>query len=150
MPIRSEMRRRYPANWKAITARIRERAGDRCECTGQCGSVHDACGSKLSAPRCNAPNRTLIRRAEECPERWWLHTCTGVCAGGECDGVMVVLTVAHLNHTPEDVHDENLLALCQRCHLRLDADEHRANAAATRARTRDERTGQTPLFTPST
>lgn len=36
-------------------------------------------------------------------------------------GALVVLTVAHLNHTPEDCRDENLLHACQRCHNRYDA-----------------------------
>lgn len=33
----------------------------------------------------------------------------------------VVLTVAHLNHKPEDCRDENLKAGCQRCHNRYDS-----------------------------
>lgn len=44
----------------------------------------------------------------------------------------VVLTVAHLNHRPEDCADENLRHWCQRCHLTYDAAEHARNAAATR------------------
>ncbi len=32
----------------------------------------------------------------------------------------VVLTVAHLNHVPEDCRDENLKALCQKCHNKYD------------------------------
>lgn len=39
--------------------------------------------------------------------------------------VRVVLTIAHLNHTPEDCRPENLRALCQRCHNQYDA-KHRA------------------------
>ena len=39
--------------------------------------------------------------------------------------IKVVLTIAHLNHTPEDCRPENLRALCQRCHNRYDA-KHRA------------------------
>lgn len=39
-------------------------------------------------------------------------------------GSKVVLTVAHLNHTPEDVAPENLKAWCQRCHLTYDAAHH--------------------------
>ena len=35
-------------------------------------------------------------------------------------GSRVVLTVAHLNHTPEDCREENLRAMCQRCHLTYD------------------------------
>ncbi len=50
----------------------------------------------------------------------------------------MVLTVAHLDHTPENVADDNLRAMCQRCHLRYDARHHAANAR----RTREQRTGQ--------
>ena len=57
----------------------------------------------------------------------------------------VVLTVAHvLNPDPQDCRDENLSALCQRCHLALDALQHLANAAATRRRRR-ARAGQLAL-----
>lgn len=35
-----------------------------------------------------------------------------------------ILTVAHLNHTPEDCSRSNLRALCARCHLRYDAGHH--------------------------
>lgn len=37
----------------------------------------------------------------------------------------VILTVAHLDHDEEnfEVTDERLAALCQRCHLRYDAQE---------------------------
>jgi 5-methylcytosine-specific restriction endonuclease McrA len=39
-------------------------------------------------------------------------------------GSKVVLTVAHLDHNPQNCADENLRALCQRCHLSYDR-EHR-------------------------
>jgi hypothetical protein len=38
---------------------------------------------------------------------------------------VVVLTVMHLNHQPEDCADENLLHGCQRCHNAYDAPERR-------------------------
>lgn len=57
--------------------------------------------------------------------------CEFVIDGVRCDavnvaphpitGAKVVLTVAHLNHMPEDCRDENLLHACQRCHNRYDA-----------------------------
>lgn len=47
-------------------------------------------------------------------------------------GSKVVLTVAHLDHEPENCADENLMAMCQRCHLTYDAKHHAKNAAATR------------------
>ena len=49
---------------------------------------------------------------------------------------IVVLTVAHLNHQPEDCGEPgdrpNLKAWCQRCHLTYDAEHHKINAARTR------------------
>lgn len=51
-------------------------------------------------------------------------------------GSTVVLTVAHLNHMPEDCGEPgdrpNLKAWCQRCHLTYDAEHHKINAARTR------------------
>ena len=48
---------------------------------------------------------------------------------------IIVLTIAHLNHTPEDCADDNLRALCQRHHLAHDRDHHRITAwTARRAR----------------
>jgi hypothetical protein len=49
-------------------------------------------------------------------------------------GSRVVLTVAHLDHTPENCADDNLMAMCQRCHLTYDAKHHAKNAASTRRR----------------
>lgn len=37
----------------------------------------------------------------------------------------IVLTIAHMNEVVEDCSDENLRALCQRCHNQYDA-KHRA------------------------
>jgi hypothetical protein len=141
MPIRPEMRDKYPKDWPAISKRIRERAGQRCECTGQCKSAHEG-------GRCNAPNGAIIKRGETDPAHWEVHHGCSLCLGGddECHPIKVILTVAHLNHEPSDVRDENLLAACQRCHLRYDSATHRVNAAATRNRNRDEASGQQPLY----
>ena len=46
-------------------------------------------------------------------------------------GSQVILTVAHMNHVPMDCAPENLKALCQRCHLAYDREQH--------ARTRREK-----------
>lgn len=107
MPIRPENRDRYPANWPAISQRIRfVRAAGRCECRGQCGRP-----------------RTHLAVDGRC------HNRHGEPAIGT--GSTVVLTTAHLNHTPEDCTDDNLAAMCQGCHLHYDAAHH----AQTRART---------------
>ena len=97
MPIRASERARYPADWKAISAAARERAGNCCE------------GSPLY-PDCRAANGRP-------------HPVTGS---------RVVLTTAHLDHQPENCADENLRALCQRCHLKHDREHHAASAKATR------------------
>lgn len=46
--------------------------------------------------------------------------------------VDIVLTVAHLDHTPENCDPANLRAWCQRHHLAYDADHHRTTAYMTR------------------
>lgn len=48
------------------------------------------------------------------------------------NGSRVILTIAHLDHTPENCDPENLRALCQKCHNNYDK-EHRAE---TRKKTR--------------
>lgn len=53
-------------------------------------------------------------------------------------GSKVVLTVAHLNHDEADCRDENLAALCQKCHLTYDAQHHAENAKVTRAKKKAE------------
>jgi len=60
-------------------------------------------------------------------------------------GKKVVLTVAHLDHNEANCDPANLRALCQRCHLRHDLQQHMANAALTRRRKRIE-AGQLALW----
>jgi len=117
MPIRPENRALYPKNWKSeVVPRIRRRSGNRCECTGQCGHVHHGTG---------------ITDLQRCT-RWHLQLFESA-AGNEAT---IILTVAHLNHQPEDCRDENLLHLCQACHLRYDAP---VKAAGIRARAKAAR-----------
>jgi len=57
-------------------------------------------------------------------------------------GAYVVLTIAHLDHTPENCDPENLRALCQRCHNEYDAPVR----AAGIKRRRHEKAGQEELL----
>lgn len=108
MPIRPSERARYPKDWKAISVRIRERSATidapegRCECMGECG----------------------LHEWGRCVE---VQGKPAFFAKGK-----IVLTVAHLDHTPENCGDENLKAMCQRCHLRYDREHHAETAKATR------------------
>lgn len=127
MPIKPENKARYPKDWPQIRARILARAGNACE-------------------KCKAPNRTRIARGAGDDEgTYMLDTAEVFCADtgkrlGQCRMsdyevgrmVDVVLTIAHLDHVPENCADDNLRAWCQRCHLRYDHDHHRVNAQATR------------------
>jgi hypothetical protein len=45
-------------------------------------------------------------------------------------GSIVVLTVAHLDHQPENNANDNLKHACQRCHNRYDAPMRRAGIQA--------------------
>lgn len=44
----------------------------------------------------------------------------------------IVLTIAHLDHAPENNDPTNLRALCQRCHLAWDKEHHQQTAYRTR------------------
>lgn len=117
MPIRPENKHRYPPNWRDISHRIRfERAGGRCECTGQCGrGTHEG----------------------RCPNR---HRQPAYGTGST-----VILTTAHLDHTPENCDDDNLVAMCNGCHLHMDKDHHAQTARRTREAVRVA-AGEVPLF----
>jgi len=47
---------------------------------------------------------------------------------------IICLTIAHLDHTPENCERENLKALCQKCHNQHDA-AHRAETRRLRKQT---------------
>lgn len=109
MPIRPENRLRYPVEWAAITLVVKWlRALGRCECRGECGRP--------------AGHLDVTGR------------CVNV-HGGQAYGTgsKVVLTTAHLDHTPEHCHPANLRAMCNGCHLSYDRDHH----AETRRRSRE-------------
>lgn len=118
MPIRPSDRHRYPKDWKLIRKRILERAGHRCEF-------------------CSIENGAIGRRRRD----GTFERFEGMeAAVASLEGVRltrIVLTVAHLDHTPENNAESNLRALCQRCHLAHDAAEHLRNARDTRRRKLD-------------
>lgn len=67
---------------------------------------------------------TILQRANNCCEFCGVQNHTYRLNPFTGKTVRIVLTVAHLDHTPENCSPENLRALCQRCHNRYDA-EHR-------------------------
>ena len=110
--------KRYPKNWKTeIVPAIRERSGNRCECTGQCG-LHRFTGG---------PRRCIERNGEP----------------GKFTRGKIVLTTAHLcKCEPKCGNLKHLIHACQRCHLRIDVRHHLKNRRIRRER----ETGQSRLF----
>ena len=107
MPIN---RKDYPDNWPAIRAAILTRAGHRCEW-------------------CGLPDRAWITRTRAGAAT--VHV-DRLAASAHGKPVLVILTVAHLDHDTKNNDPANLRAGCQRCHLVYDRDQHALNAAQTR------------------
>ena len=133
-------RSRYPKDWREISRRIRfERAGGRCE---WCGIPNYALRDRESSMHVTAEEMQELK--------------TEMVPFDLEDAVMIVLTVAHLgvdkpDGTPGDKRDtmdcreENLAALCQRCHLNFDRQQHLQNRMRNRRRAL-EAAGQMEMF----
>lgn len=120
MPILPENKARYPKNWKEISYNIRvNRAKNRCE----------VCGLK---------NHSIIKRLPDgftrppSPLEWeQIHNRIKYSHSNLFESlkyfgfIKVVLTVAHLDHTPENCEPHNLKALCQKCHNNYDMQHRR-------------------------
>ena len=129
MPIKPENRPRYPANWRELSASIRDERGNKCE---QCGLNHLAVIWRTTDDQVIIPESGCTYDADT-------GAFLGYTRTHEVDGkfVKIVVTLAHLNHQPEDCRPENLKLWCQRHHLRYDKEHHqvtrREGARAGRA-----------------
>ena len=87
----------YPPDWPERRRRILERAGNCCE-------------------GCGLPNHSYVNRITR-----------ELCLQDEDEAIKIVLTIAHLDHDPQNwnVEDERLRAWCQKCHNAYDARERR-------------------------
>jgi hypothetical protein len=109
MPIKPENRARYPADWKQIRAEVLKRASYQCE------------GSP-AYPHCRVANGSWRNN-----DTGHFTSRAGVAFVWEAEGqsvTLIVLTIGHLDHTPENCDLGNLRAWCQRCHLSYDARHH--------------------------
>lgn len=133
MPIKPENRHRYPADWLAIRDRILARAGHRCEHPGclarqySIGIWHRPDGGAHQWAEQYAPPATYAEARSIAADAWWEVQHLG---GDKL--TIIVLTIAHLDHQPENCDEANLRALCQRHHLAHDHAHHQANSQATR------------------
>jgi hypothetical protein len=113
VPIKPEFRKFYGKEWRTVTRpRILARAKNLCE-------------------QCGVPNHAKVWRSGIAWSRRKFKIARR--------RIRIVLTIAHMNHTPGDDRDENLKALCQWCHLNYDQAHHRESRAARKDASR-------PLF----
>lgn len=122
-------RSEYPTDWDTIAAAVRDRSLGRCECRGECGIDHERDPIVWDdfegddpldhSPRCLAEHGR----------------------GHPVTSSRVVLTAAHLWRGPCAAHHKagvkcgdasHLKAMCQRCHLAYDREQHVANARRNR------------------
>lgn len=82
----------YPSNWRDLALAIKEKAKWTCQ----------GC-------------QRICRKPGETQAEFWVRL-------GKTDDKIgrYTLTVAHLNHAPDDCSPDNLKALCSACHCRYD------------------------------
>lgn len=123
--------KKYPSNWKTeIVPKVKARDNN---CCAFCGiknySVGYRQGSKFIATAGNemhdkAGNGELSYKEA----RELVKHCNEFC---EDNLIVIVLTVAHLNHDINDNDLSNLKSLCQKCHLEYDKVHHKKNSRQT-------------------
>jgi len=104
---------KYPPNWKTeIRPRILARAGQLI--------VDGKIEQQAKCENCGVPNGAVGWRMKN-----GQFLKSPLIHAPENPPMMIVLTIAHLDHNPEnwEVQDDRLAALCQYCHLRYDAAE---------------------------
>ena len=106
MPIRPENKKLYPKNWQQIRADILKRANNKCEF---CGVENHKLGFRMDGVFVEIDKE----KAPDLEKRF------------NCKFFKIVLTIAHLDHNPENNAPENLRALCQKCHLNYDIEHHK-------------------------
>lgn len=111
--------KRYPSNWRSeIRPAILARANNCCEI-------------------CGVENKRVIWRNPSNKEQYEYWPEGMESEAWSIDGrksVLIILTIAHMDHDETNNDYSNLKALCQLHHLRHDKEQHQANARATRDR----------------
>ncbi|HTR16169.1 MAG TPA: hypothetical protein VMI52_03950 [Acetobacteraceae bacterium] len=117
MPIRPELRDRYPTNWPEISRLVRfSRAGGVCQ---GCGRPHRALIRCLPDGRWFDPVQSTWRDRRGRRARW-----PDLEEAIKIRTTRVVLAAAHLDHDPGNNKLRNLRSMCQRCHMLHDRAYH--------------------------
>lgn len=121
MPIKSQNKALYPENWKQISYDIRfNRAGNRCEV---CGVKNYSVGYRDAHGNFHRTYGNAIHDLAGIGDLSYKQAIEFVNYFNEWYDerlIVIVLTVAHLDHNPENNDPKNLKAMCQRCHNRYD------------------------------
>ena len=121
MLIRREHRHFYPINWPQLSAVIRfVRARSRCE---GCGRPHMQDVQHLGDGRWWDAEAGRWRDGRGCLV-WCALPTPAEMAAKLVKVTRVVLATTHRNYDTTDKVDDNLAALCQRCHMLNDRQEH--------------------------
>jgi len=111
-------RRLYPVDWEAIALKIKDGADWTCEnCRERCRRPNENLLAFIHRTSAGVDSAAGLERTQH-PRRW-------------------MLTVAHLDHCPENCDRTNLKALCVPCHARYDLSQ-----MARKRRLKRERNGQ--------
>lgn len=108
----------YPENWKWLSKQIIKDANNKCEL-------------------CYAPNHQFVVRNRNTGSYPWGATW---CLDEHNVGlkvIRIILTVHHIDSDKKNNTKQNLIALCQWCHLRLDLQKHMKNRRAARKSTKE-------------
>jgi hypothetical protein len=136
--------KKYPKNWTTeIRPRILERANNCCEF---CGVKNYSVGFREDSffvlaggnydQDAGGRGELSYKDAKELAE---LNNQENDTKGKY---IVIVLTIAHLDHDTNNNVDSNLRALCQRCHLHYDLEHHKKN----RKETISKKQGKLSLF----
>ena len=123
MPIHPDLKPLYPKDWDSISAAVK--AEQNCKCA-----------------ECGVPDRVHVFRFSQDANSWKLVNDLKAHEFPKGAPTFIVLTTAHLDQNPANNTRENLTALCQMCHNRLDGP-HRAHRRRIR---HDKKVGQNNLF----
>lgn len=117
MSVSRKFYKRYPDNWSELRAHlITQRAKNRCECVGRCGSKH----GNQAWSRCS-------------------HTEGQIQISKKGKEYKVSLQLAHrCRCRPKCGREDHLFILCQSCHLRTDMEMHHGRQKRNRIRKRTE------------
>lgn len=99
----------YPDNWKdEIRPAILKRANYRCE---KCGVRQRAVGFRDNTGKFIELDKSDKEAVEKSGKKF----------------IKIFLSIAHINHNINDNNQNNLIALCQKCHNNLDKEYRKTN-----------------------